>query len=70
VPFTANNKGGSKQECVNLKGFYFQFYSLSIIEEYRGGLFPVNGDLSNVGLSSFVMWWRMSVDDVTHHERE
>jgi hypothetical protein len=46
-------------------GFYFQFYSLSIIEEYIGGLFPVNGDLSNVGLSSFVMWWRMSVDDVS-----
>jgi hypothetical protein len=30
----------------------------------------LNGDLSSVGLSSFVMWWRMSVDDVTQHERE
>jgi hypothetical protein len=48
----------------------FRFYLLSIIEEYRGGLFPLNGDLSIVGLSSFVMWWRMNVDDVTQHEQE
>ncbi len=51
-------------------GFYFLFYLLSIIEEYGGGLFPLNGDLSIVGFSLFAMWWRMSVDDVTRHERE
>jgi hypothetical protein len=27
-------------------GFYFRFYLLSIIEEYRDSLFPFNGDLS------------------------
>jgi hypothetical protein len=52
-------------------GFYFRFYLLSIIEEYRGCLFYFYGDLSIVGLSSFVMWWRMNVDDdVTQHEQE
>jgi hypothetical protein len=51
-------------------GFYFRFYLLSIIEEYGGGLFCLNGDLSIVGFSLFVRWWRMSVDDVTQHERE
>jgi hypothetical protein len=41
---TAKNKGGSKQECVNLEAF-FRFYLLSIIEEYGGCLFPFNGVL-------------------------
>jgi hypothetical protein len=34
---TANNKGGSK--VCEFRGFYFRFYSLSIIEEYGVGLF-------------------------------
>jgi hypothetical protein len=46
-------------------GFYFRSYSLSIIEEYGGGVFSLNGDLSIVGFSLFVMWWRISSNDVT-----
>jgi hypothetical protein len=52
-------------------GFYFRFYLVSIIEEYGGGLFFLfNGDLSIVGLSSFVMWWRVNVEDMMQHDRE
>jgi hypothetical protein len=54
---TAKNKGGSKQECVNLEAFIFDFTYYQSLKSMEI-VFFLWMETWALELSSFVMWWR------------